>query len=77
MSTMKDKLANSVRQAKSAALPATAKPGAAKRTPPARATAAPPKAKAPAVPAASRAHAEAQNPAPNTRELFPRRVWPD
>ena len=70
MSTLKDKLASSVRQAKSAAQPAAVAPRAA--TP-----AAPAPARAAAAATAHRSSADAQNPAPSTRELFPRRVWPD
>ena len=88
MSTMKDKLANSVRQAKSGARPAAEPSGTATRAPEAPATAAEPTAPA-ATPVASkpaaaatiaadkRAPADTQNPKPSTKELFPRRVWPD
>jgi hypothetical protein len=77
MSTLKDKLAQSVRQAKSAAAPAAKQPRAAKRVPAAHKPSAAPAAPAASVPAGKGSTAPAQRPAPNAEELFPRRVWPD
>ena len=88
MRTMKDKLANSVRQAKSGTrsgsgpmgdtphAPAEPPAGAAPSAPAARQ--APPEAPAAApVTAVKHASADAPNPTPSAKELFPRRIWPD
>jgi len=81
MSTMKDKLANSVRQAKSGARPAAQPSHPDTNAPEAPATSAAPAAPEPAAAAditgGRRTSADTQNPTPSTKELFPRRVWPD
>jgi len=88
MSTMKDKLANSVRQAKSGAqagtepIQKTARAPAvsaapAKTSKPAAQRALPTTATPAPVVTVDRASASAQNPTPSAQELFPRRVWPD
>jgi len=81
MSTMKDKLANSVRQAKSGARPVAQSTRTATVAPEApampAAPATPESAAAADIPAGKRASADAQSPTPSTKELFPRRVWPD
>jgi len=76
MSTLKSKLANSVRQAKSAASTTDpqdrdAGPSRTARAPAALAVSRPTR------PAARESAADAQNPAPSAAEIFPRRVWPD
>lgn len=82
MTTLKDKLTNSVRQARDTQTPATTKSAAGKRP----AAAAKPAAKAAAAPASKPASAPTQktnaddmhaDPQPSAAVLFPGRVWPD
>jgi len=76
MSTLKDKLANSVRQAKAAASNTEAQDRAVA---PSRASGNP-TVSAPsqsARPAGKESAVDVQNPPPSAAELFPRRVWPD
>jgi hypothetical protein len=75
MNTLKDKLANSVRQAKSVARPATVQSGGTEPT--AAAPAVPPKDEAAPVPDGKRPSDDARDPAPSAKEIFPRRIWPD
>ncbi|ABE64937.1 conserved hypothetical protein (plasmid) [Nitrobacter hamburgensis X14] len=70
MTSIKDKLASSVRQAKTAAEPAPADKAAAHKTPPSAATAT--KAAEPAP-----ADSLAAEPPSSVQELFPDRIWPD
>ena len=76
MSSLKDKLANSVRQAKSAT--STTGPQGRDSEPlhPARAPTAPPVSHS-ARTVGKQSAADAQNPHSSAAELFPRRVWPD
>lgn len=81
MTSIKDKLASSVRQAKAAAPSKGAKPSrGAKRAPAkeARQASTPPEPeRQPAAPARVKGAAENQEPATSTQALFPDRVWPD
>jgi len=74
MGVLKDKLANSVRQAKAAAHPSEGQPRAAARARPAPAATV--VAPAPVQPG-HRSSADPQDPLPSAKEMFPRRVWPD
>lgn len=76
MSTLKDKLANSVRQAKSATVAAEdpARPTVRSRPAP---TEPAPAAPRPAEVAGTGTAPDAQNPVSSAAEKFPRRVWPD
>jgi len=78
MSTLKDKLANSVRQAKSATVVAEPPPQPADRARAAPAKPAPVRTapRAAEVVGAGFA-ADAQTPVSSAAEKFPRRVWPD
>lgn len=72
MTSIKDKLASSVRQAKTAAEPASADKAAAHKTPPSATTAAKAAAAAPAP-----ADSLAAEPPSSVQVLFPDRIWPD
>ncbi len=76
MSTLKDKLANSVRQAKSATIASEAPASPAVRSRPAPAKPAPAASRAAEV-VGTGSVADAQNPASSASENFPQRVWPD
>jgi len=76
MSSLKDKLANSVRQARSSASTTDAQDRNAGRSRTARAPTVPPVSQ-PARPVGKESAADAQNPPPSAAEIFPRRVWPD
>ena len=72
MTSIKDKLTNSVRQARSAQAPA------AKRAAPAKPAAkAAPKAASKPASASTMAKSSANDPKPSGSALFPQRIWPD
>jgi hypothetical protein len=76
MTSIKDKLASSVRQAKTGAEPAPAAEKAeANKTP--RSTSAASTKEASAEPAPPPADSLAAEPPPSVEELFPDRIWPD
>ena len=76
MTSIKDKLASSVRQAKTGAEPAPAADKAEANKTPRSASAASTK-EASAEPARPPADSLAAEPPPSVEELFPDRIWPD